>query len=257
MDRIFKNGATSYNVLTSEPTISAQCWGSMLLGCSPEVHGYTNESVSVNKRVSDNRQPSVFRRIRNAYPEAELCAFSCWNPINNGIIENDIGVVFGSADDKTQTLMILEYLNDINHKSPHLLFIQFDGVDAVGHGKGYGSTEHLDEITKIDAYIGSIYNKLEDLEILKDTLFIVTADHGGTLKGTHGGDSDAEKYVFFGAAGENISEGSIGDMNIRDTAAVILHAFGITVPEFDFNGFSAQLPDGIFKDTPVPPRMAL
>ena len=28
IDEIFENGAISYNVLTSNPTISAQCWGS-------------------------------------------------------------------------------------------------------------------------------------------------------------------------------------------------------------------------------------
>ncbi|MBQ3860058.1 MAG: alkaline phosphatase family protein, partial [Clostridia bacterium] len=45
LDEIFGNGAVSYDVLTSNPTISAQCWGSMLLGVTPEVHGLTNSIV--------------------------------------------------------------------------------------------------------------------------------------------------------------------------------------------------------------------
>ena len=31
-DNIFKNGAVTYGALASNPTISAECWGSMLLG---------------------------------------------------------------------------------------------------------------------------------------------------------------------------------------------------------------------------------
>ena len=46
IDRIFKNGACTFDMLTAEPTISAQCWGSMLLGVPPEVHKLTNGIVA-------------------------------------------------------------------------------------------------------------------------------------------------------------------------------------------------------------------
>ena len=45
-DRIFAGGAVTYRALASRPTISAECWGSMLLGVGPEVHGLTNAIVS-------------------------------------------------------------------------------------------------------------------------------------------------------------------------------------------------------------------
>ena len=34
-DRIFANGAVTYNALSSNPAISAECWGSILLGVGP------------------------------------------------------------------------------------------------------------------------------------------------------------------------------------------------------------------------------
>ena len=45
-DRIFASGAVTYDALASNPTISAECWGSMLLGVGPEIHRLTNEIVS-------------------------------------------------------------------------------------------------------------------------------------------------------------------------------------------------------------------
>ena len=43
MDKILRGGSTSYDVLTAKPTISAQCWGSMILGCTAAAHGLTND----------------------------------------------------------------------------------------------------------------------------------------------------------------------------------------------------------------------
>ena len=45
IDRIFENHAKTYNALSMSPTISAQNWCAMLMGCSPEVHGFTNSTV--------------------------------------------------------------------------------------------------------------------------------------------------------------------------------------------------------------------
>ena len=45
IDNIFKGYASSYSVLTSNPTISAQCWGSLLHGVTPVFHKLTNSVV--------------------------------------------------------------------------------------------------------------------------------------------------------------------------------------------------------------------
>lgn len=244
-DRIFKHDATSYNVMTAIPTISAECWGSMLIGSSAQAHGLTNSIVEGKHYDEDSPIPSVFKRIHDALPDAVLASFCNWNPINYGIIEQSLGVTFGTGNDESVCEQICAYLDD---NDPTLLFAQFDSVDGAGHCNGYGTAAHLEQITFVDRLIGKIYDKLAEKRMLEDTLFMVIADHGGTPHGSHGGNTDAEKLVFFGAAGKTVKHGVIGEMDVRDSAAIILYALGLPIPEFDFGGFSGQIPAELFCD---------
>lgn len=240
IDEIFANGAITYDCLTADPTISAQCWGSLLHGVVPSVHGLTNAVVESTAYPTDSKYPSFFRVIRENDENAVLASFCNWNPINVGIVENNIGVhKVGGMSDSSLTNEILAYLESNN---PTALFVQFDGADGAGHSYGYGSTNHLSKISEIDGYIGQIYEAYKANGMLDETLFIVTSDHGGT--GTsHGGLADSEKYVMFAAAGENVVNGTIGDIEIRDTAAIVLHALGYQNPET----WTARVPSGLFK----------
>lgn len=254
MDRIFKDGATTYTMLSANPTISAQCWGSMLIGCSATAHGLTNDYIANNSYDVESSLPTVFRRIREAYPDAALASFCNWNPINIGIVENNLGVTFGTGEDMAVTDLITSYLSK---NDPTFMFVQLDSVDSAGHANGYGSEGHLKQISVVDSYIGRIYDALEDNNLLDGTLIIVTTDHGGTPSGSHGGLSDGEKYVFFGAAGAIVEKGNIGEMEIRDIAAVVLFALGIDVPDFDLEGFSGQIPANLFTGYEVKDRKSL
>lgn len=247
VDRIFECGAVTYSAVTAVPSISAQCWGSMLIGTTPETHGLTNGKAETLPYPVDSPYPTLFRRMREAYPNCVLASFSNWNPINKGIIEGNVGVHLDSdGDDGDLTEMILEYLK---MESPDFMFVQFDNVDGAGHDHGYGTEGHLDQITKADEYIGKIYDTLEERGLLEDSLFLVTADHGGTPEGGHGGDSDEELKIFFGAAGKTVKkQGKIGDMSVWDIPAIIMHVTGLDTPEFDFDGFVGQIPSGLFTD---------
>jgi len=248
-DKIFKDGAVTHNALSSKPTISAECWGSMLIGVGPEVHKLNNNKVSVLPYPVWSKHPTVFRRIRKAYPKAELGSYCDWNPINRGIVEKGFGVEKKTAKDKVLTPLICNYIYE---KKPDFLFVHFDSVDGAGHSNGYGTENHIKAINAVDKLIGDVYSAIEGADILEDTLFMVIADHGGTNnengKGTHGGWTDEEKYVTFAAVGKNIKSGEIGEMNIRDLAAVILYAMGIEAPDFDEKGWTSQIPKGLFSD---------
>ena len=240
IDRIFENGAVTYDVLTSNPTISAECWGSMLHGVTPQCHRLSNSLVSSTPYDPESEFPSAFRIIRENDPDAVLASFCNWNPINVGIIEDNLGVHKASGGDAAITQMICDYVAE---NDPTFLFVQFDEVDGAGHGSGYGSAGHLKQISITDGYIGKIYEAYEERGFLDTTLFIVTADHGGTPGGSHGGLSDAEKYVMFAAAGKTVEKGTIEDMEIRDSASIVLHALGYEQPE----SWTGRVPSALFE----------
>ncbi|MDR1465145.1 MAG: alkaline phosphatase family protein [Oscillospiraceae bacterium] len=240
MDQLFAHGATTYRAVTSIPTISAECWGSMLLGVEPEKHGLTNEIVSLRPYDPLSPYPSVFRLARAAFPAAQLASFCNWNPINSGIIEEDLGVYKDTADsDAAVCEKVLAYLAN---NDPTLLFVQFDEVDGAGHKFGYGAALYLEKIAEIDALIGAIAAAYQEKGWANDTLFIVSADHGGNPLHGHGGDSDAEKLIFTGCAGRDIRHGEIEDMRVRDIAAITAEALGLTAPA----AWTGQVPAGIF-----------
>ena len=253
-DCIFSNGAVTYGALASNPSISAECWGSMLLGVGPEVHKLTNGIVSSTPYDVDSDFPSLFRRIRKEYPDAELGSYCNWNPITYGIVENNIGVSSATADDDALTPVICDY---IRNKKPDFLFVQLDSVDGAGHKYGYGTPEHLKRIGEVDVLVNDIYKATQDAGIIEEALFIVIADHGGTNPGDgsgggHGGWTDGEKYVTFAATGRGVNNSYIDDMNIRDLSAIVLYAFGIEAPIFDEKGWTSQIPQGLFDDENIP-----
>jgi len=253
-DRIFANGAVTYHALASNPTISAECWGSMLLGVGPEIHKLTNSIVSTTPYPVDSDFPSLFRRIRERMPEAELGSYCDWNPITYGIVENNLSVSTATARDTELMPLICDHIRE---KKPLFLFTQLDSVDGAGHKHGYGTPEHLHRIHEVDQLVGDAYTAVQEAGIADDTLFIVIADHGGTPfdgKGaSHGGWSDAEKLVTFAACGKTVQHAEIEEMNIRDLAAIVLYALGIDAPEFDEKGWTAQIPEGVFKDASLLP----
>ena len=244
MDRLFENGAVSYTVLASRPTISAQCWTSMLTGATPAVHQLTNSSMHPIDSL-----PTILRLVRNAYPHAESAAFTDWSPIAREIISPSGGAdTLDTGHDDELVERLLDYL-DVH--DPKLLFVQFDSVDHAGHRFGYGSSDYLERITHVDGLLGKILEKYHARGYDKDTLFLVSADHGGTPDGNHGGWTPGEREVFLGIAGKNVLKGTIGETYLRDYPAIVLWALGIEAPAFQPKGYAAQMPTGIFPDAGV------
>ncbi len=233
-------GAFSYNAKTSYPTISAQCWGSMLLSVLPEFHRLSNDIIGSRPYDTESIYPSIFRITREAMPEANLASFCNWNPINYGIIENDLNVTEGTGDDNAVSAQVVEY---IQRNNPTLLFVQFDSVDGAGHSNGYGTEKHLAQLTAVDKLIGQIHDAVVKKGISDNTLFIISADHGGTPQGSHGGDSYAERYVFLGISGKTVEKSSqILDVEVRDIPAIAAYALGLEIPDT----WTGRIPTGVF-----------
>lgn len=241
IDRIFRDGAVTYDMRVTAPTSSCPSWMSFFHGVNPEHHGLI-ENYFVEYFTYPSAQfkyPSFMKVVRDARPDADLAALYAWIGIN-GIVEDDAGIFKKHiADDNIPAFMRDEYLKD---NMPTVLYVHFGRTDSAGHMYGYGSPEHLNQITLTDGYIGEIYDTLVERGMIDDTLFIVTSDHGGSAK-WHGGLTDEEKYVMFAAAGRTVEQGGVPQsMEIRDVASVVLYAFGIEQP----SNYTSRVPSGLF-----------
>ena len=248
MDRIFGNGARSFCACSLFPTISAQNWGAMLIGTDPEIHGLTNGKVS--QQPYGNKQfPTVFTTVRRAFPESVLCSVSNWDPINRGIIEQDVGVEMETADNGEHTTD--KVVACVKRRKPDLLFIQLDDPDEAGHHYGYGTKEHLECISNVDNMVGRICDAYEEAGIARDTLFIAITDHGGFKHG-HGGYTDTEKYIFFALAGKTVQKTENFFGTTKDINAIVRYAFGLGIPAPLEEGYSSQVPENVFSDYNTP-----
>ena len=243
MDRIFEDHAKTFHALSMSPTISAQNWCAMLMGCSPEVHGFTNSTVGRIKNTHENL-PSIFKRVREMMPDAHIAAYSHWQGLVESLTDDDMNIETGFArSDETVCEMAVEAVT----RKPNFMYVLFEEVDKIGHASEYGGEEYLGVISREDGYVGRIYEAYEKAGIIDDTLFLVITDHGGIRNG-HGGYTDEEKYIFLAAAGKNVPKGEIGSAFTRDLSAIILYGLGLDVPAYEEGGFTSQVPDGIFPE---------
>lgn len=243
MDVLFADGAVNETALSMDPTISAENWGAMLIGCDPSVHELTNSIVD-RFEYTNKALPTVFTRIRKEYPDAYLASCCNWNPINHGIVEHDVDVDMRTADNDE---LLCDEIEDVIAKKPDYLFIQFDDVDGAGHHNWYGTEGHIRQIEATDVLVGRIADAYKKAGIFDDTLFICLADHGG-IRGGHGGYTPTERTIWFAVAGKGVKKGSMGFALTKDIAALVLYAFGLDIPAYDRKAFSSQVPDDIFED---------
>ncbi len=261
-DRIFADGSVTHKALASFPSISAEGWGSILIGASPAVHELTNQNIG--SHPIGGGLPSLFGRIRKEHPDVNLCALCCWGVLVGGIIETDIGVHTRIRSEYSETaaceeieeMIIDDAARILKEEKPELLFIEFDSMDKAGHLYGYGSKKYYARLHEVDTLLGRLWKAIEDAGIADDTLLLLTGDHGGQYHGEdipsdHGGWTEDERYVTFAARGKTVKKGCPDDANIRDLPAVILYALGIEAPEFDLEGWTSQIPVGLYDDPEI------
>lgn len=235
-----EHSAVGYHCTCETPSVSAQNWGSYLHGVTPQKHKCVNGSIAC-ERFPYSRLPSIFKIVRDVYPEAELASFCEWNAINYGLIEpsakvnKSSDVRFCSVVHNTEQIktMTLDYLSE---NTPKLLFVHIEDVDEAGHAHGYPSAEYMAAIQN-DVNIVAKIDKLIDYN---KTLFIVVTDHGG-IDYDHGGNTTQETEITIAIKGKTINQMTLEECTPKDVSVIVLEALGIKKPSF----MEGNIPEGI------------
>ncbi len=116
--------------------------------------------------------------------------------------------------------------------NPDAVFVHLDNIDHAGHSYGAASQQYLDAIHTADAQLGQIVAALKARPTYsaEDWLIMVTADHGHTDPGGHGGSTLQERQTFLIANGPTLAAGSVRyDVKMPDVAVSALAHLGVAI----------------------------
>ncbi len=230
--KLMQRGASTFKARGVMPTSSSPNWASMIMGAGPEQHGVTSNEWQTNKMeflptVSgpSGHFPTIFRLLREQRPTSHTAAIHDWSDFGRLIepgVANTVQHVKGSILTSERAIAYWK-----QHK-PTLLFIHFDDVDHTGHGFGWETPQYVKTVALVDGLIGDIVAAVRETGDEANTVFLMTADHGGTAK-KHGGNTMVELEIPWIIAGPGIVAGREikSPVNTYDTAATIAHILGV------------------------------
>jgi predicted AlkP superfamily pyrophosphatase or phosphodiesterase len=246
---LMEGGAWTLNEKNVLPTGSNPNWVSLFSGTTPAFHGFThNTAHSTFQPVIVDEYgffPNIFALVKKRMPECTVAAFYEYEMIGELIPSAIIDIskyVNGLSSHEESLNIITDHIRSIDAGKSSFTFIQFDNADGVGHGSGHNSADYYRALNKIDGQISALKQAIEDAGIANESVFIVTADHGGIffvlnndytgIFYQHGGDTPEERQVPLIFYGKNVRPGfqMPSEANIYDIAPTIADIFAIPQP---------------------------
>ncbi|CAI3795229.1 hypothetical protein GLGCALEP_01237 [Pseudomonas sp. MM221] len=177
-------------------TLSGPGWVTLLTGVWSNKHGVTSDADS--QRVNP-AFPSLFNRLRQAFPNAYLSSIVNWSPINTVFLLEDAHGADVRESGLPDEQVIERTLQVLGNTPADFTFIQLDEPDQVGHDNGFGE-RYEQALRKADSEIGRLLDKVDQRRRMfpqEDWLVIVSTDHGRDYWGKgHGSDSEQERSIF-------------------------------------------------------------
>jgi predicted AlkP superfamily pyrophosphatase or phosphodiesterase len=239
--QMMKDGSFTMWATTTEAAITLPSHTSMLTGCTIAKHG-----MRANKDDTAATQPILVPTIFQLAKEAKISTGMAAAKSKFYIYAGPVDFAWTPEEPVVQSNKVADHAIEIltQHK-PRLMFVHFGWVDAIGHGKGWGSPEQIAAIEDVDKQIGRVVKTLDDIEVHKETTIIVTADHGGGALG-HGGLVATSQHIPWIVTGPNVranvdltrySKG--GTVRTYDTFATACQVLGLKTPD-DIDGVAVS-----------------
>ncbi|MFE2586488.1 alkaline phosphatase family protein [Streptomyces sp. NPDC059378] len=246
LDALMAAGLTAPSSIYANPlapTLSGPGWSTLITGVWPDKHN-VKDNAFTGARFT--QYPDFLTRAETAKPSLTTYAVSSWAPITDTVFSGavDTRVSTPSAEyDTGTTARAVARLRDGN---PDAVFVQLDNIDHAGHSYGAASAQYLAAVAGADAQVGQMVAAVRSRATYaaESWLIMITADHGHTDAGGHGGSTPPERQTFLIATGPTLSPGSVRyDVKMPDVAASALAHLGIALdPAWDLDGRPVQQP---------------
>ncbi|MFK5974719.1 MAG: alkaline phosphatase family protein [Flavobacteriaceae bacterium] len=235
LDNLMQNGAYTLNARGVLPTSSSTNWASMVSGSGPEQHGITSNGWERDDYILppivtgiEDIFPTIFGVARQQRPDLEIGAIYTWDGFGRLIERSALNYDITEKNDELTTEKAVTYIKE---KKPGFLFVHFDDVDHVGHHDGHKTPAFYKAVAHADQLIGQIIQASKDAGTFEETVFVISADHGGIGYG-HGGETLDEIEIPFILFGKGIKKGYHikNTVYTYDNAATVAKLLGLEQP---------------------------
>lgn len=225
LHRLAEGGAVDWLATTVIPSVTLPAHTSMLTGLSVDEHGIIFNSTPEG---CPPIEPPTFItvaadhgwRAAMVVGKEKFCIYRQRELVD---------YTFAHEGDRSVADRVLELL-DAEYQ---IVFAHFPNPDMFGHSEGWMSDTYLNELPNTDFQVGRIIDHLDEMNLMDETLVIITADHGGHDKG-HGSTMPEDVHIPWIAYGAGIIPGTqLSGISVADTAATVLWALGLPLPESD------------------------
>jgi hypothetical protein len=181
------------NTGSEQTTSSGPGWSTILTGVWADKHQITNNGSD----LANPEFPSIFKRLRDARPQAKIASIMNWGTPNTSYFRNDVtgnDLTLNGLADKDVTQKGVELIQ----QEYDLVFLHLDDPDHAGHSTGFGPA-YNESIKTTDIYLGQLLNAVSQSH--HDWLVLITTDHGRQpITGYgHGNQTEEEKTIFIGS----------------------------------------------------------
>jgi len=244
-NRMIDRGAVSIHTRCGRPTNSSPNWMTMASATPFEMHGVLDNGITpINGTVypalknEKGFYPTIFEYIRQQRPEAKMYIYSEYpwmGAMYDMSVFDRVVPEMGKKKEKRVRLSPDEAIHQAAdafvQDRPELMFIAIGTPDHEGHTWGHESQGYLDCLHHMDELVGDFVKTLEDNGMMKNTVIIITADHGGFYF-AHGGDTMAELEVPVIMYGGPVTKGKVMEhVNMNyDVPATVAGLLGVELP---------------------------
>ncbi|KAF4740522.1 hypothetical protein FOZ62_008082, partial [Perkinsus olseni] len=249
MRKMLKSDKVCYEYLARAeyPTYSAPNWASILTGMTTSDTGIlTNDWDHTHLNpvdltdgkvppVSGRIPPTIFNVSKKYNKNIKTAFIYSWDWLGNLADENVDHEYFGSKlsliiSDRSDYHAAQDLIEQIKSPNPpHLAFIQLSEIDNIGHSTFWGSEEYYKSVKSKDRLVEDIHVALREKKLLRETLIVITSDHGGYGRG-HGlwMRASTQVPIIFASPTRKMKEPG----NKGDVAPTVLGAMGIPVNKY-------------------------
>ncbi len=208
LDGLLSSSTYSYDSWHTGITWSGPSWSTILTGVNWNKHGVTDNNFGGSNFNQYPPLPTLAKQIK---PNLNCSIVAEWDPliddITNASWNRAVKVADGSNWPTADSAVI-----ELQNPDIDLLFAYFDKVDLTGHTSTFTPSNplYINAIQDVDSAVGRILNALyaRPTYSSEDWLILVVTDHGGQSF-FHGGNSYAERHIWWIASGDMVAHQQI------------------------------------------------